>query len=65
MALVERMCMFGGPFACSLALGGEEGVGYMAKSLLQDLELTLHLARVPYVDSASVDRSALTREDPL
>lgn len=48
-----------------LALGGEEGVSHVLKSLLGDLELTLHLAGIPGVDTKYLNRDVLVREDQL
>jgi isopentenyl diphosphate isomerase/L-lactate dehydrogenase-like FMN-dependent dehydrogenase len=63
LALGAKMCLVGRPYVYGLALGGEEGVRHVLKSLLGDLELTLHLAGIPSVDPRVLNRSRLMRED--
>lgn len=65
LALGARMCLIGRPYIYGLVLGGEEGVQHVLKSLLGDLELTLHLAGIPSTDSSHLNRSILIREDQL
>ncbi|KAL6243667.1 hypothetical protein RBB50_009660 [Rhinocladiella similis] len=65
MALGAKMCLIGRPYVYGLALGGEEGVSHVLKSLLGDLELTLHLAGVPSASPKDLNRSVLVREDDL
>ena len=48
-----------------LALGGEEGVSHVLKSLLGDLELTLHLAGIESTNQKHLNRDVLVREDEL
>ena len=65
MALGAQMCLVGRPYVYGLALGGKEGVSHVLKSLLGDLELTLHLAGIQSVNPAHLNRSVLVREDEL
>ena len=65
MALGARMCLVGRPFVYGLALGGREGVSHVLKSLLGDLELTLHLAEIQSANPEHLNRSVLEREDRL
>jgi lactate 2-monooxygenase len=48
-----------------LALGGENGVTHVLKSLVGELEMTLHLSGVPSVGKQDLGRSLLVREDDL
>lgn len=43
MALGANMCLVGRPYVYGLVLGGREGVRHVVKSLLGDMQLTLHL----------------------
>ena len=65
LALGARMCLIGRPYVYGLAMGGEEGVSHVLKSLLGDLELTLHMAGIPSVGSEHLNRNVLVREDHL
>jgi lactate 2-monooxygenase len=65
MALGARMCLVGRPYVYGLALGGREGVSHVLKSLLGDLELTLHLAGIQSANPEHLNRSVLEREDRL
>jgi len=65
MALGARMCLIGRPFVYGLALGGTDGVSHVLKSLLGDLELTLHLAGIASADPKDLNRNVLEREDQL
>lgn len=65
LALGAKMCLIGRPYVYGLALGGEAGVGHVLKSLLGDLDLTLHLAGIPSVSPAVLNRDVLIREDEL
>lgn len=51
--------------AYGLAMGGEEGVSHVLKSLLGDLQLTLHLAGIESVSPKHLNSSVLVREDQL
>ena len=63
MALGAQMCLIGRPFVYGLALGGEQGVRHVLKSLLGDMELTLHLAGIQSASQAHLNRSVLVRKD--
>ena len=65
IALGAKMCLIGRPYVYGLALGGEAGVSHVLKSLLGDLELTLHLAGIQSTDPSHLNRSVLLREDSL
>jgi lactate 2-monooxygenase len=65
MALGAQACLIGRPFVYGLALGGEEGVRHVLKSLLGDFELTLHLAGIESASPSQLNRSVLEREDRL
>lgn len=63
LALGAKMCLIGRPYVYGLALGGEGGVSHVLRSLLGDLELTLHLAGIPSVKQ--LNRSRLVKESDL
>lgn len=65
MALGAKMCLVGRPYIYGLTLGGENGVSHIMRSLLGDLELTLHLSGVPSVDQKHLNRSLLIRESEV
>ena len=65
MALGAQMCLVGRPYVFGLALGGEEGVAHVLKSLLGDMQLTLHLAGIQSASPEHLNRSILDREDRL
>lgn len=65
LALGAKMCLIGRPYVYGLALGGEEGVSHVLKSLLGDLEVNLHLAGVESVKKEHLNRDLLVREDTL
>lgn len=65
MALGAKMCLIGRPYIFGLVMGGEEGVSHVVKSLLGDLELTLHLAGIPSAGPEHLNRGVLEREDQL
>ena len=65
MALGAQMCLVGRPFVYGLALGGKEGVSHVLKSLLGDLELTLHLAGIQSASPAHLNSDVLLRESEL
>lgn len=65
LALGAKMCLVGRPYVYGLTLGGEEGVSHVLKSLLEDLELTLHLAGIESAHPSHLNRSVLVREDQL
>ena len=65
LALGAKMCLIGRPYVYGLALGGEAGVSHVLKSMMGDLELTLHLAGIRSVSPKHLNRSVLVKEDSL
>ncbi|KAI0380782.1 putative FMN dependent dehydrogenase [Hypomontagnella monticulosa] len=65
LALGAQMCLIGRPYVYGLALGGEEGVAHVLRSLLGDLELTLHLSGFRSVAPEDLKRNVLVRENKL
>ncbi|KAK8086181.1 FMN dependent dehydrogenase [Apiospora phragmitis] len=65
LALGAKCCLIGRPYVYGLALGGEEGVAHVLKSMLGDLELTLHLAGIPSSSPKDLNRSVLVKESDL
>jgi isopentenyl diphosphate isomerase/L-lactate dehydrogenase-like FMN-dependent dehydrogenase len=65
LALGAQCVLIGRPYVYGLALGGESGVEHVLRSLVGDLELTLHLAGIPSVDKEHLNRSVMAREDDL
>lgn len=65
LALGAKMCLVGRPYVYGLVLGGEEGVAHVLRSLLGDLELTLHLSGIESVAPEHLNRGVLVKEDEL
>jgi isopentenyl diphosphate isomerase/L-lactate dehydrogenase-like FMN-dependent dehydrogenase len=65
MALGADCVLVGRPYVYGLALGGERGVEHVLKSLVGELELTLHLSGIQSVQKKDLNRSLLIREDAL
>jgi lactate 2-monooxygenase len=65
LALGAKMCLIGRPYVYGLALGGKEGVAHVLKSLLGDLELTLHLSGIPSSSPKYLNRDVLIKEADL
>ena len=65
MALGADCVLIGRPYVYGLAMGGEQGVAHVLKSLMGELELTLHLSGIPSVSKKDLNRSVLVREDDL
>jgi lactate 2-monooxygenase len=65
LALGAQMCLLGRPYIHGLVLGGETGVSHVLKSMLGDLDLTLHLAGIGSVQPEHLNPSVLVREDSL
>ena len=65
LALGAKMVLIGRPYVYGLVLGGESGVSHVLKSMLGDLDLTLHLAGIESASPKHLDRSVLIREDSL
>lgn len=62
LALGAKTCLIGRPYVYGLVLGGEDGVSHVVKSLLGDLELTLHLAGITSCHPQTLNREALMRQ---
>ena len=65
LALGADCVLIGRPYVYGLALGGESGVSHVLKSLIGDLELTLHLAGIPSVSKKDLNRDVLVLEQDL
>lgn len=65
LALGADCVLIGRPYVYGLALGGEKGVEHVLKSLVGELELTLHLSGISSVDKRYLNRGVLVREDDL
>lgn len=65
MALGAKMVLVGRPYVYGLVLGGQAGVTHVFKSLLGDLELTLHLAGIMSTSPTHLNRGRLIRESDL
>ncbi|KAL4804539.1 FMN-dependent dehydrogenase [Aspergillus unguis] len=59
LALGAKMVLVGRPYVYGLAIAGENGVRHVLKSLLGDLQLTLHLSGIPSVSKDVLNRSVL------
>jgi lactate 2-monooxygenase len=62
LALGAKMVLVGRPYIYGLALGGQAGVAHVFKSLLGELELTLHLAGIVSSGREHLNRDVLVRE---
>lgn len=62
LALGAKMVLIGRPYIYGLALGGEDGVTHVLRSLLGDLDLTLHLSGLTSVGKDELNRDILIRE---
>ncbi|KAK3197243.1 hypothetical protein GRF29_1536g1126303 [Pseudopithomyces chartarum] len=65
LALGADCVLVGRPYVYGLALSGENGVGHVLRSLVRDLELTLHIAGISSVNKIDLNRKALVREQDL
>lgn len=65
LALGADCVLVGRPYVYGLALGGEKGVKHVLKSLVGELELTLHLSGIKGVGKEYLNRGVLVREDAL
>ncbi|KAJ5950449.1 Aldolase-type TIM barrel [Penicillium vulpinum] len=63
LALGAKMVLIGRPYIYGLAIQGEAGVRHVLKSLLGDLNLTLHLSGIKSVSPEHLNRSVLRRTD--
>jgi len=65
LALGAKLCLVGRPYIYGLALGGDAGVNHVVKSLLGDLQLTLHLAGIVSSSDKHLNRDCLVYESNL
>jgi lactate 2-monooxygenase len=63
LALGAKCVLIGRPYAYGLALGGEEGVKHVLRSLGGDLMMNMHLSGLRSVDE--IKRDVLVKEDEL
>ena len=62
LALGAKMVLIGRPYVYGLSIGGQAGVEHVLKSLLGELDLTMHLCGVPSARHEHLNRSLLIRE---
>jgi lactate 2-monooxygenase len=65
LALGADCVLLGRPFVYGLALGGQQGVEHVLKSMVGELELTLHLSGIGSVRKEHLNRGCLIREETL
>lgn len=65
LGLGAKMVLVGRPYIYGLVLGGRAGVSHVFKSLLGDLELTLHLSGIVSARPDHLNRDTLIRESDL
>ncbi|KAF2199151.1 FMN dependent dehydrogenase [Delitschia confertaspora ATCC 74209] len=65
LALGADCVLIGRPYVYGLALGGQEGVEHVLKSLVGELELTLHLAGIQSAELKDLNRGCLVKEEDL
>jgi isopentenyl diphosphate isomerase/L-lactate dehydrogenase-like FMN-dependent dehydrogenase len=61
LALGAKMVLVGRPFVYGLAIGGQDGVKHVVRSILADLSLTLHLSGISDVGKDNLNQSVLRR----
>lgn len=61
LALGAKMVCLGRPYIYGLALAGEEGVRHVIRSILGELDLTLHLSGISSVGKDTLNESRLRR----
>jgi isopentenyl diphosphate isomerase/L-lactate dehydrogenase-like FMN-dependent dehydrogenase len=61
LALGAKMVLVGRPFVYGLALQGDEGVRHVLRSILGDLDLTLHLSGIESVSKKHLNRDVIRR----
>jgi len=61
LALGARMVLVGRPYIYGLAIAGEAGVKHVLRSLLGDLNLTLHLSGITDVSQEKLNKKVLKR----
>lgn len=62
LALGAKMVLVGRPYVYGLAIAGEEGVRHVLRSLLGELQLSLHLGGIRSVRKEDLNRECLVRE---
>ncbi|OJJ75238.1 hypothetical protein ASPBRDRAFT_40519 [Aspergillus brasiliensis CBS 101740] len=62
LALGAKMVLVGRPYVYGLAIAGEEGVRHVLRSLLGELQLSLHLGGFRSVQREELNRECLIRE---
>ena len=62
LALGAKMVLVGRPYVYGLAIAGEEGVRHVLRSLMGEVQLTLHLAGLPSVKREDLNRECLREE---
>lgn len=63
LALGAKMVLVGRPYVYGLALEGQKGVEHVLRTLLGDLDLTLHLSGIPSVSQKHLNRDVLVEID--
>jgi lactate 2-monooxygenase len=63
LALGADACLLGRPFVYGLALGGQDGVEHVVRSVLADFDLTMGLAG--HDEAMAIDRDAVVHADDL
>ncbi|PLB39925.1 lactate 2-monooxygenase [Aspergillus candidus] len=61
LALGAKMVLLGRPYVYGLSIAGESGVRHVLKSILGDLQLTLHLSGIRSVHPEHLNRAVLRR----
>ncbi|GKZ89588.1 hypothetical protein CBS63078_263 [Aspergillus niger] len=62
LALGAKMVLVGRPYVYGLAIAGEEGVRHVLRSLLGEVQLSLHLGGIRSVKKEDLNRDCLVRE---
>ncbi|PYH89542.1 FMN dependent dehydrogenase [Aspergillus ellipticus CBS 707.79] len=63
LALGAKMVLVGRPYVYGLALAGEDGVRHVLRSLLGEVQLTLHLSGIGGVGEGELNRGVIRRVD--
>lgn len=56
------MVLVGRPYIYGLTLAGEEGVKHVLRSMLGELDLTLHLSGITNASKSQLNRDVLVQE---
>jgi lactate 2-monooxygenase len=62
LALGARVVLIGRPYVYGLAFGGENGVSHVLRTLLGELDLTLHLPGILSVSKDILSRACLAHD---